>query len=247
MEGQAAQNDNKKWVSWIQLNAPDPDTRLVAVRFPSGTKRLVLVSAGEVGEAQLQALTDIGFYRSRSGFMVRDDLRFSLPMIRRAFPKAMPVRLPMNHVTRIMPARAPVAVPEPSGEATVAVNNAVMSAIPLGVNYLGQVVQQGEDGRFINDATSHIIREAEARAGATFLYGSTPDDLALCADGFVREISGGKVFRFDDLKRFASVVTEIPEAEIVQSPRLREVQEAVEAALVRHLRRHVGQIGRAHV
>ncbi|CAG9169977.1 strawberry notch C-terminal domain-containing protein [Cupriavidus pinatubonensis] len=241
MEGQAAQNDNKKWVNWIQLNASDPDTRLVAIRFPSGTKRLVLVSAGEVGEAQLQALTDIGFYRSRSGFLVRDDLRFSLPMIRRAFPKAMPVRLPMNDVTRIMPARAPVAEPEPSGEATVAVNNAVMSAIPLGVNYLGQVVQQGEDGRFINDATSHIIREAEARAGATFLYGSTTDDLALCADGFVREIAGGKVFRFDDLKRFASVVTEIPEAEIVQSPRLREVQEAVEAALVRHLRRHVGQ------
>lgn len=241
MESQIAQNDNKKWVNWIQLNAQDPDTRLVAVRFPSGTKRLVLVAAGEVVEAQLQALTDIGFYRSRSGFLVRDDLRFSLPMIRRAFPKATPVRLPMNHVTRIMPARAPVTEPEPSGEATVAVNNAVMSAIPLGVNHRGQVVQQGEDGRFISDATNHVIREADARAGATFLYGSTPDDLALCADGFVREIAGGKVFRFDDLKRFASVVTEIPEADIVQSPRLREVQEAVEAALVRHMRRHMGQ------
>ncbi|MDH0342032.1 strawberry notch C-terminal domain-containing protein [Chromobacterium haemolyticum] len=245
MDSQAAQ-DGKALVNWIQLNAEDPDTRLVAVRFPSGTKRLVLVATGDVSGAQLQALTEMGFYRSRSGFLVRDDLRFTLPAIRRAFPKAMPVKVPMNQVTRIMPARAPVANDAPEAVGAVAVNNAVMTARPLGVNHLGQIVYQGEDGRFINDVKNNILREAEARAGATFLFASTPDDMALCAEGFVREIAGGKVFRFDDLKRFASVITQYPEKEIAQTPLLRQVQEAIEAALVRHMHRHVGtQIDRA--
>lgn len=239
MDSPATQNDGKNLVNWIQLNAADPETRLVAVRFPSGTKRLVLVSAGDVNDAQLKALTEMGFYRSRSGFLVRDDLRFTLPAIRRAFPKATPVKVPMNYVTRIMPSAAPVAVDALPAEGAVAVNNAVMSARPLGVNYKGQTVYQGEDGRFINDVKNQIIREAEARSGATFLYASTPEDMALCADGFVQEIAGGKVFRFDDLKRFASVITEHPETEVAQTPLLRQVQEAIESGLVRHMRRHV--------
>lgn len=239
MDSPATQNDGKTLVNWIQLNAADPETRLVAVRFPSGTKRLVLVSAGDVNDAQLKALTEMGFYRSRSGFLVRDDLRFTLPAIRRAFPKATPVKVPMNYVTRIMPSAAPVAVDALPAEGAVAVNNAVMSAKPLGVNYKGQTVYQGEDGRFINDVKSQIIREAEARSGATFLYASTPEDMALCADGFIQEIAGGKVFRFDDLKRFASVITEHPESEVAQTPLLRQVQEAIESGLVRHMRRHV--------
>lgn len=246
MDSPAAQNEGNALVNWIQLNAVDPETRLVAVRFPSGTKRLVLVSTGDVNEAQLKALTEMGFYRSRSGFLVRDDLRFTLPAIRRAFPKATPVKVPMNYVTRIMPARAPVASDAPPAEGAVAVNNAVMSARPLGVNYKGQIVYQGEDGRFINDVKNQIIREAEARSGATFLYASTPEDLALCADGFVQEIAGGKVFRFDDLKRFASVITERTESEVVKTPLLRQVQEAIESGLVRHMRQQVrSQINRA--
>lgn len=78
------------------------------------------------------------------------------------------------------------------------------------MNYRGQMVFLGEDGRFIQGPAQQIIREADSR-GATFLYGATAEDLALCADGLVREIAGGKVLRFDDLKRFSSIVTEIPE------------------------------------
>ena len=243
--------DRKQLVSWVQLNDSDPETRLVAIRFPSGTKRLVLVTNDDMSAAQLAALAGIGFYRSRSGFLVRDDLRFSLPMVRRAFPNAAPVKMEMNHVTRISPVRAPESPrlrgpgPDQPVEPVVAVNNAVMAAIPLGLNHLGQVVYQGEDGRFINDVQNHIIREAEARAGATFLYGATVEDLALCADGFVREIAGGKVFRFDDLKRFASIVSGVPEAEILASSALRATQEAVEAGLVRYMRRHAGGLNRA--
>jgi hypothetical protein len=231
-------------VTWIQLNDDDPETRLVAVKFPSGTKRLVLVVTQEVSDTQVKAMADMGFYRSRSGVLVRDDLRFTLPAIRKAFPKAMPVKIPMNQVTRIMPVAAASAKSPSAG--AVKINNAVMAARPLGINHLGQMVHQGEDGRFINDSANHIVREIEARASATFLYAKTPDDMALCADGFVREIAGGKVFRFDDLKRFASVITERPESDIVQTPLMRQVQEAIEAGLVRYMRRHTGtEINRA--
>jgi len=241
--------DRQQLVSWVQLNDSDPATRLVAVRFPSGTKRLVLVAGDELPAAMVAALGEIGFYRSRSGFFVRDDLRFTLAAIRRVFPNAAPVKMPMNQVTRITPGR-PAAGPADADvdrpvPPVVAVNNAVMAAVPLGLNHLGQLVYQGEDGRFISDVQKNIIREAEARSGATFLYASTPEDLALCADGFVREIAGGKVFRFDDLKRFTCVITGVRDDEVMTSPVLRDTQEAVEAALVRHLRRYAGPLGRA--
>lgn len=61
----------------------------------------------------------------------------------------------------------------------------------------------------------------------------------------MREIAGGKVLRFDDLKRFSSIVTEIPEGAVLSSPRAREVQEAIEAALVRHIRKQPGMTPKA--
>lgn len=259
---------SKNLVNWIQLNTDDPDTRLVAVKFPSGTKRLVLVASEALSNAQLKVLGDVGFYRSRSGFLVRDDLRFSLQQIQKVFPNAQPVKVPMNWVTRIMPERslppsvvipnfpkepAPF-VPHPIGggesnveeglPVAVVVNNAVMAARPLGINYRGQTVFLGEDGRFIHGPAQQVIREADSR-GAAFLYGHSPEELALCADGFVQEIAGGRVLRFDDLKRFASIVTELSVDDVVSSPKAREVQEAVEAALVRYLRRQSGITAKA--
>lgn len=245
MEQKTTEN---KLVKWIQLNdASDPELRLVRVAFPSGTKRLVLVGAKKVDDNPelQQKLQAIGFYKSRSGFMVRDDLAFSLSQIQRAFPKAVPAQMPVNDVIRIMPAAQAAAGPAAVPDEAVAANNAIMAAIPLGLNHLGQTVYSGEDGRFIADLKNHIIREADVRSPAAFLYARSPDDMALCADGFVREIVNGKVCRFDDLKRFASIVTEYPEAEIIHTPLLRQVQESMEAALVRHLRRNSRDLGRA--
>lgn len=240
-------NTSDKLVKWVKLNAAsDPDLRLVRVAFPSGTKRLVLVGSKKADDDPelLQKLQAIGFYKTRSGFMVRDDLSFSLSQLQRAFPKAGSAQIPVNDVIRIMPAtHDAIVAPEASDEA-VATNNAVMAAIPLGLNHLGQAVYVGEDGRFIADFKNHIIREADVRSPAAFLYARSSDDMALCADGFVREIANGKVCRFDDLKRFASTVTEYPEAEILHTPLMRQAQEAVEAALVRNLRHNSRDLGR---
>lgn len=244
---ETTKNVSVKLVTWVKLNAAsDPDLRLVRVAFPSGTKRLVLVGSKKVNEDPdlLKKLQAIGFYKTRSGFMVRDDLSFSLSHLQRAFPKACSAQIPVNDVIRIMPAtHDEIVAPEASDEA-VATNNAVMAAIPLGLNHLGQSVYVGEDGRFIADFKNHIIREADVRSPAAFLYARSSDDMALCADGFVREIANGRVCRFDDLKRFASTITEYPEAEIIHTPLMRQAQEAVEAALVRNLRHNSRDLGR---
>lgn len=245
---EATKNAGGKLVKWVRLNADnDPDLRLVRVSFPSGTKRLVLVGSKKVDDYVdlLPKLQAIGFYKSRSGFMVRDDLTFSLSQLQRAFPKIASAQMPVNEVIRIMPAKpGEAATPDAPGE-SVAANNAIMAAIPLGFNHLGQTVYAGEDGRFIADLKNNIIREADVRSPAAFLYARSADDMALCAEGFVREIANGKVCRFDDLKRFASVITEYPEAEIIHTPLLRQVQESVEAALVRNLRRNSRDMGRS--
>lgn len=236
-------------LKWVKLNYnDDPDLRLVRVNFPSGSKRLVLIGArktDEYGEL-MPKLLGMGFYKSRSGFMVRDDLSFSLSQLRLVFPKASPAQLPVNEVIRIMQAKpGEIAKAQESQAEAVAANNAIMAAIPLGLNFQGQTVYAGEDGRFIADPKDSIVRESERHSPAIFLYARSVDDMALCADGFVREIAGGKVCRFDDLKRFASVITEYPEAEILHTPLMRKVQEAVEAALVRNMSRHGKNLDKA--
>lgn len=213
---QATSTQTKNLVNWIQLNADDPETRLVAVKFPSGTKRLVLVANQDLTNGQLQVLGELGFYRSRSGFLVRDDLRFSLQQIQRAFPKAHPVKVPMNWVTRIMPERpaSPASVTattttpkvsspavsitpqdptqgreQPAGNesedrpdevlpVTVTVNNAVMSARPLGMNYRGQMVFLGRMGasfkgrpnRSFGRPTAAVQPSCMGRLRRTWLY-----------------------------------------------------------------------------
>lgn len=236
-------------LKWVKLNYnDDPDLRLVRVNFPSGAKRLVLIGsrkADDYGEL-MQKLQGMGFYKSRSGFMVRDDLSFSLSQLRHVFPKAAPAQLPVNEVIRIMQAKpGEAATAQESQEEAVAANNAIMAAIPLGLNFQGQTVYAGEDGRFIAESKDSIVRENGSLSPATFLYARSADDMALCADGFVREIAGGKVCRFDDLKRFASVITEYPEAEILHTPLMRDVQESVEAALVRNMSRHGRNLDKA--
>src|SRR5271165_181801 len=97
----AAAHGSAQEVSWVSLNAGDEETRLVAVQLPSGTKRLVLVEGQELAPQQVGALAAMGFKRTASGVLVRDDLRFSLSELRKAFPLAVPVRMPMSAVTRI--------------------------------------------------------------------------------------------------------------------------------------------------
>lgn len=235
MEAVAA-NKNNQLVKWVNLNsAEDAELRLVRVAFPSGTKRLVLVGSKAIDDQSraFKQLESIGFYKTRSGFLVRDDLTFTLSQIQKVFPKAVAAQIPVNEVIRIMPAQQSDTSKHAVAEHVVATNNAIMAAIPVGHNHHGQTVYAGEDGRFITDFKNNIIREADVMSAATFLYARSAEDMALCADGFVSEIASGKIYRFDDLKRFASVITEFPEEQIIHSPLLRKVQEAVEAGLVR--------------
>lgn len=220
-------------VRWMQLNAPDPETRIVIVNLPSNQKRLVLTAAGDLASWQLDVLDRMGFKRSRSGFLMNENLRLRLRELRKVYPKALPVDIEISEIYRVLPKAADDPLAQPQGlDEAVALKRAVLTALPLGLNAGGEMVYLGEDGRFIN-GHSKVVQDAVA--GAEYLYASSDEDLAKCADGFVLEIASGKICRFDDLRRFASIVTEIPEEDVLHTPRMREVQEAVEAALVRYL------------
>lgn len=229
-------------VNWVDLG--EPGFRLVALKFPSGAKRLVIIGPKDLRYARERALADMGFYRTKSGIQVRDALQFSLGALRRAFPGAAAAQMPMAHATRIM---VPDLVGARPDETVVHINNSVMAAALLGSNHLGQRVYEGEDSRFTVDANGSKVRERDAAegSGADFLYAFSEDDMALCADAFVAEIARGKTFFFDDLKRFASLITGVPGEEIEHSSSLREVQEALESAIVRHVGRNAAQADRA--
>ncbi|TAL63660.1 MAG: hypothetical protein EPN79_16025 [Burkholderiaceae bacterium] len=220
---------------WLKLNAHDPELALRVMSFATGKKRLVIVGHRSLTPQQRGQLEALGFQNTRSGIPVRERLQFSLAEFKQIFPDAAVAELPLALI------HGQLVLPEQAGDRSdgaVAVRSAVKAARPLGLNHRGQTVYQGEDERFVKRSAKEAITETALASGATFLYGRTPEDIALCADGFVTEIAGGRFMRFDDLRRAAAAVSETPEDEVIYTPHMRVFQEAVEASLVRHLRKH---------
>ena len=219
---------------WVDLNEPDPELAVRVMNFPTGRRYLVVVGDRSLTPVQREKLAAFGFHPSRSGFLIRDKLAFNLADLRPIFPKVAAKELPMAVIYGQVPWEG--GQPDRPDGGT-AIRAAVKSARPLGDNHRGQTVYLAEDGRFIRRANRPPLVETEGAPG-TFLYGRTDEDLALCAEGFVHEIAGGRNMRFDNLRRAAAMALEVPEAEVLHTPGMRRYQEAVESALVRYLRAH---------
>lgn len=222
---------------WVQLNAADGELAIRVMTFPTGRKRLVIVGHHSLSQDQIQQLAGLGFTTTRSGILVREKLAFDLAEIRRIFPAVEVREMPMAIIHgQIHESGADGDRPDGS----TVIRATVKTARPLGQNYRGQMVYQGEDERFIRRGGKEPQTETSLKSGsgAAFLYGRTEEDLALCADGFVGEIAGGRFMRFEDLRKAAAVVSETPEDQVIYTPHMRQYQEAVEASLVRYLRKH---------
>lgn len=113
----------------------------------------------------------------------------------------------------------------------------------LGLNALGQRVYECPAGRFIRTADDEpAVSEDSASNPANFLRGNTPEQLALCAEGLVQRMLAGDVLRSDDLRIFAATVYGEAEPLPAQDQRLRQVQEAVEAATQREVEKMGGAV-----
>lgn len=225
-----------KTISWIDLKAQDPDIRLVACRKAWGTRRLQITGSAKLTDEQRVGLKQLGFYwprRAKAEVYVRNNIKFTLNEIRRVFPDAVEALMPQEEASHVAPLRTGA---HDDGEAAVEAKLAELSVIPLGHNAEGMSVFEGDEGRYIALPDGTYEHEDADGGGGRFLRGGTHEDLALCADAFVREIAGGRHMKVSDLKRFASIVSDMAPDEVEKTPRLRQVQEAIEAAQVRFVR-----------
>lgn len=230
-------------IPWVALNAQDPDIRLIACRKAWGTRRLQITGCDKLTQEQKEGLKALGFYwprKARAEVYVRENLRISIGEIRRVFPNANQVIMPQEEAAHVAPLRSAAL---DDGGAAVEAKLAELTVTPLGHNVDGLAVFEGDEGRYIALAGGAFEHEGREPGGGRFLRGETPEDLALCADAFVREIVGGRNMRVSDLRKFASIVMDRPADEIEKTPRMREVQEAIEAAQVRRLHRTAIQNG----
>lgn len=103
----------------------------------------------------------------------------------------------------------------------------------LGLNHVGHEVYAGANGRFMR-MEGGVHDERQGGAGSLYLRAGNNEELALCADGFVEQMMRGKVMRSDDLRTFAATVHSLATRQMdVEDLRLRQTQEAIEAAIGR--------------
>lgn len=230
---------SEKLYPWVRLDPSRLPLRLVATRFPSGAERLVVSGASLLTDQEVQGLLSIGFRRSRSGLLMRDGVQVGAQELRRVFPTLTTSLMPKALISRIQP-RRPAAETARSIAATAQEEaNAAAASREVGRNGRGERVFEGDDGRYVVTAAGEVAaRVSEGEGDARFLRASSQAGLAECADAFVAQIAEGRPQRWSDLRRWASVVFDIPEEEIEQTPSMRVAQEAVEAAMVRVLTRH---------
>ena len=232
----SADNTAKK-IQWVALNAQAPEIRMVATRKAWGVVRLQVVGCEQLTPAQRDGLSRLGFYKpnlARGDVLVRKDTRITLGQIRGVFPEAAAVLMPQELVAHVAPIRA--SAKDDADEAIIAAKLDELTVLPVGTNHDGVPVFEGDEGRYLVLADGRREIEAASTRGARFLRADTEGDLALCADGFVNEIAGGRNMRMSDLVKFGAVISDMTPEQIQTSPRLRDVQEAVEAALVRRVR-----------
>ena len=232
-----------KTISWIDLKAQDPSIRLVACRKAWGTRRLQITGCDLLTDAQRQGLLQLGFHQpsgAKSLALVRSNTRFTLNEIRGVFPGAVEAIMPQEDASHVAPLRMGS---RSDGEALVQAKLAELTVVPLGHNYEGYPVFEGDEGRYVALPDGAFQHEGPEGGGGRFLRGGTPEDLMLCADAFVLEIAGGRHMKVPDLKRFAGVVSGVPVEQVESTPWLRQAQEAIEAAQVRFIRRYGHQQG----
>lgn len=213
-------------MKWPDLSAYQ--LKLMIAVLPSQQRLLVLAGADQYPEASNR----LGFRRlEASGQWVRDNLKFTLSDFRREFPRLNIAEMEASEIIRQARIR------QTSNSDALPPEVALMQARYLGRNLLNEEVWEGADGRYrrtpegvMREGAAANSNKAHARNPAAWLR--APDMAALlgCADGFVNEMMTGKILRAPDVERFAAAVYGEPIAQ--NDIRLRQVQEAIEAAVV---------------
>jgi predicted RNA methylase len=113
----------------------------------------------------------------------------------------------------------------------------------IGKNYLGQDVHATSSGsRYIKGRDGQPMSEETASVAPAFLRIAHDGDIDLCADGFVRRLETENM-RSDDIRKFCAVIYGEEKAVEPTDSRLRDTQEAIEAAIFRKVERLLYETG----
>jgi len=223
-------------MKWLDLSAHGVKLRL----FQLNDKTVNLVLTGVVPDsAEWTAVQALGFEPSRSGkTLIRSGTDIQTGALRKIFPSNVVRDLPLSDVwIRV------------TGHAADTTEQRQQDRSVIGRNALGHVVRRDDDGtRYVTFADGTVSRERDLHAGAmegddaasaalaaSYLRATSPTALALCADAFVDEMLAGKNMGSADLRHFGGIVYSESRSLEIADPRLRTVQESVEAAMHRCL------------
>ncbi|MBN3744772.1 hypothetical protein G3N96_04890 [Burkholderia sp. Se-20373] len=223
-------------MKWLDLSAHGVKLRL----FQLNDKTVNLVLTGVIpASAEWTAVQALGFEPSRSGkTLIRSGTDIQTGALRKIFPANVIRDLPLSDVwIRV------------TGQAADTSEKRQQDRAVLGRNALGHVVRRDDDGtRYLTFADGSVSRErdlrpdamsvdddASAALAASYLRATSPNALALCADAFVDEMLAGKNMDSADLRHFGGIVYGESRSLEISDPRLRAVQESVEAAMHRCL------------
>ena len=209
-------------IPWIDLS--DYGITLHAVRLSSGRVALVAAGATAVHGAALAAL---GFRRTRQGHVVHPESTLKLRAVRVHFPAARVRDLARAAVARI--------VPSAPASAAGATDHLIHNATLLGVNRRGQqVYADGADHRY-------LVGTAEGDDGpladSDYLRLTAPDRLPEVVAGLIHRAEQEEKLAADALEQLARAIA-VPPGQ--PAPSRHALQEALEAATVRHVRERAG-------
>ena len=215
---------NSKMTRWIALN--HGSFRLIATALPSSKKYLALAFSGSESLLiqQQEGLKSLGFFQTKSGHWLRENLKIKTTDLSPIFPNVKPQDMPVRDVMLMLD-------PEYHW-----IKKDLYATQSLGVNHLGWTVIQGEDGRFALDGEKRITSLSDAEQ---LIVKNDLQSLSECADAFVLEMMGGQSKRYSDLVEFGSLITGEPTETIQQLPIMRQIQEEVESALVRSIQQQI--------
>jgi hypothetical protein len=216
-------------VRWVDISAYGEGAIIQVFKSTADTKDVIAVLGLEPDSKEGRDIQKLGFQRLKSGN--------ALVLASKSLPAGILKCLPLAKVVQIPSSKVFYQSTRNAAPALKPLENELRQARFLGLNHLGQEVYAASQGRFLR-MEQGTVGEREGGGGALFLRGDAAETLAFCADGFVEQMVRGKVMRTDDLRAFGATAYSLADRKMdVADTRLRQVQEAVEAAMQRRLAR----------
>lgn len=237
----ASLNSNESSADSELIKWPDLDSLGIYLgeqRFSDGVDRLMLVDLHDyIKKENLSSFTNTGFKPIPNNLRLDGGIYYLAKEEQVIRPSVLASalgldKLPFKNIERD-------AVPQLFKDKIferfeININRYALDSELLGINSKGDRVFDSPYGRFHRNSASNVTVESRNNSAglksSAFLRADSLEDLADCCDAFVSLAATGKRLNFNDFRKFANIIYDVPEATAFQLHRL---QEGVEASSYR--------------